>query len=92
MRLTETPRKWTTPEAVHIDVRGLDPPGPMVAILRLIDSGEVDAVIIAHLDREPVFLYPELHERGWTHEILPSAGDTPSCEGEVTLRMVRLPA
>jgi hypothetical protein len=92
MRLTETPRKWTTPEAVHIDVRGLDPPGPMVAILQLIDSGEVGAVIIAHLDREPVFLYPELHERGWTHEILPSAGDTPSCEGEVTLRMVRLPA
>lgn len=92
MRLTDTPRKWITPEAVHIDVRGLDPPGPMVAILRLIDGGDVDAVIIAHLDREPVFLYPELHERGWTYEVLPSTPDTPNYEGEVTLRVARLPA
>ncbi|HEY4774681.1 MAG TPA: DUF2249 domain-containing protein [Xanthobacteraceae bacterium] len=80
-------RVWRTAEAVYVDVRGLDPPEPMVEILRLIDHGEVEAVLIAHLDREPIFLYPELDDRGWSHEIEPSCGD---CGDEVKLRMVRL--
>jgi hypothetical protein len=28
-------------------------------------------VVIAHLEREPVFLYPELAERGWSHALVP---------------------
>jgi hypothetical protein len=28
-------------------------------------NGEVDSVAIARLDRERIFLYPELDERGW---------------------------
>ena len=63
---------------MHLDVRGLELPEPMVAILRLIDGGEVENVLIAHLDREPVFLYPELDERGWAHEIISSARENQS--------------
>ena len=65
---------------------------PMVAILGMIDRGEAGAVLIAHLDREPVFLYPELDDRGWAHEIMPPACGGADCEHQVVLRMVRLSA
>jgi hypothetical protein len=80
-------RIWHTAEAARIDVRGLEPPEPMVQILRLIDQGKVDDVLVAHLDREPVFLYPELDDRGWSHEIV-GACSSAEC---VCLRMVRSP-
>jgi hypothetical protein len=83
-------RVWRTSDAVHVDVRGLDPPGPMVAILRLIDSGEARDVLIAHLDREPIFLYPELDARGWTHEIISPARERQNGEQDVQLRIARL--
>lgn len=88
-------RIWRTEEALHVDVRGLEPPGPMIAILRLIDGDQVDGALIAHLDREPIFLYPELHERGWAYELLPHAGggcggEDSCCGGGVRLQMVRL--
>ena len=82
-------RIWRTPDAVHIDVRGLEPPEPMVEILQMIDGGAVESVLIAHLDREPIFLYPELDDRGWEHEIMPSACTEPDCADEVKLRIVR---
>lgn len=85
-------RVWHTPDAIHIDVRGLAPPEPMVAILRMIDLGEAGPVLIAHLDREPIFLYPELDDRGWAHEIMPPSCEGAGCEHEVTLRLVRLVA
>ncbi|HEY7460132.1 MAG TPA: DUF2249 domain-containing protein [Xanthobacteraceae bacterium] len=81
-------RTWKTPEAVHIDVRGLEPPEPMVAILQMIDGGEASTVLVAHLDREPIFLFPELNERGWAYEIVSSSGS----QGEVILKMVRVSA
>jgi hypothetical protein len=84
-----TGRIWRTPDAVHIDVRGLQPPGPMVAILRLIDGDMAGAVIIAHLDREPIFLYPELDDRGWRHEIVPCPPENAGGDQEVILRMTR---
>lgn len=77
-------RDGRTSEPVHIDVRGLPPPDPMVAILRLIDSG-LTGTVIAYLDREPVFLYPELEDRGWGYEIVPS----PARDAGVVLRMTR---
>ncbi|MCC6948388.1 MAG: DUF2249 domain-containing protein [Bradyrhizobiaceae bacterium] len=75
---------------MHIDVRGLEPPEPMLAILQLIDGGMIETALIAHLDREPIFLYPELNERGWAFEILPATGEPLSAEDEVRLRMVRI--
>lgn len=81
-------RRWRTADAVHLDLRGLEPPEPMVAVLQAIDSGDIDSVLVAHFDREPIFLYPELDDRGWNHEIVPSCGSM-DCEDGVTLRVVR---
>jgi hypothetical protein len=82
-------RVWQTLDALHVDVRGLEPPEPMVSILQMIDGGKVASVLIAHLDREPIFLYPELDDRGWAHELISSScGDT-HCEDEVQLRITR---
>jgi len=88
-RSEEQSRTWRADGAVHVDVRGLEPPEPMVAILQAIDSGEADTVLVAHLDREPIFLYPELEDRGWSHEVLPPSCGSPDCEDGVTLRMER---
>lgn len=57
---------WCGADGVHIDVRGLSPPAPLIAILRLIESDHHEGAIIAHLDRDPVHLYPELADRGWS--------------------------
>lgn len=50
-----------------LDLRGLFPPAPMVAILRAIETGSEE--VTAWLDREPVHLYPELAARGWRWEL-----------------------
>lgn len=74
---------WRESDGVHIDVRGLEPPQPMMAILKLLEDPETGDVVIVHHEREPLFLYPELAERGWDHAIIPAA------EGEVRLRLTR---
>jgi hypothetical protein len=61
-------RRWTEDGRPHIDVRGLDPPAPLVAILALIRDVGPGRAIVVHHDRDPVFLYPELAEIGWTAE------------------------
>ncbi|MCW2245211.1 hypothetical protein M2352_000802 [Azospirillum fermentarium] len=55
---------WQEGAVVHIDVRGMTPPGPLHAVLRLMER-EPDRVVIAHLDRDPVLLYAEAESRGW---------------------------
>ncbi len=84
-------RLWTTSEGVHLDVRGLEPPDPMIQILGLIDGGEAGNVLIVHLDREPIFLYPELDDRGWSYELVPQCGHHDSEDG-VMVRLVRMSA
>lgn len=54
---------WADP-IFHLDLRDLEPPDPMVRILRQIELMEPDEVLFAVLDREPVFLLPELERRG----------------------------
>ena len=53
---------------VVLDVRGLEPPQPMVRALaeaeRLVPGAELE---VRH-DRRPTFLYPQLDERGFVHE------------------------
>ncbi|MBE7417930.1 MAG: DUF2249 domain-containing protein [Ideonella sp.] len=71
-------RRWTDAEAEHIDVRGLSPPQPLVEIVRLLEeitASKRPRVVIAHLDRDPTMLYPELAQRGWTAQRLPSADE-----------------
>lgn len=67
----------------HIDVRGLAPPQPLVAIMRLLTSVDEGTDVIARLDRDPVMLYPELERIGWQAESLLAD------EGEVRLRLRR---
>ncbi|MDP3085761.1 MAG: DUF2249 domain-containing protein [Rubrivivax sp.] len=77
------PPPWREVDGLHIDVRGLAPPAPLVAILQLIETCDEALPVIAHLDRDPVMLYPELAERGWSAERVPGAPD------EVRLRLQR---
>jgi len=78
-------RLWRSEDGVHLDLRGLAE--PMTAVLQAIESGTVDAALVGHFDQEPVYLYPELEDRGWSHELIEShCGD---CEGGFMLRMVR---
>ena len=72
---------WQSGSVVHIDVRALEAPKPLVAILALIDSGAHEGHIVVHHRREPFYLYPELEERGWSYSRLPA----PS--GEVLLEL-----
>ena len=69
------PRTWEQRDGVHIDVRGLAAPAPLVAILQLIDRGSCGDTVIVHHYREPFFLFPELAERGWSATRLPGQPD-----------------
>lgn len=51
-----------------IDVRGLEPPQPMVRVLEALDRLGPGAQLEVLHERRPIFLYPQLDERGFTHE------------------------
>ena len=51
-----------------LDVRGLEPPQPMVRVLQEIDRLGPAAELEVRHDRRPIFLYPQLDERGFVHE------------------------
>jgi uncharacterized protein (DUF2249 family) len=53
---------------VRLDVRNLEPPEPMVRVLLALDTLAADATLEVLHDRRPVFLYPQLEERGFRHE------------------------
>ena len=76
-------RRWTEDDGIHIDVRGLPAPEPLVAILELIGSIHDDSAVIVHHDRDPRMLYPELAELGWSAEQIDGEA------GEVRLRLAR---
>ncbi len=69
---------------MHIDVRGLPPPEPLVAILRLVESTAGATPVVVHHDRDPLMLYPELAEIGWTAKRIDGA------PGEVRLLLRRI--
>ena len=75
------PRQWRDADGLHIDVRGLPPPRPLVAILALVASVTDATPIIVHHERDPRMLYPELAELGWHAARI----DAPA--GEVRLRV-----
>lgn len=56
---------WREEDGLHIDVRKLKPPQPMLAVLRLLDAAADGEVVVVHHERVPQFLLPELAERGW---------------------------
>lgn len=52
---------------VDLDNRGLEPPEPMARILAALKSLPDDTYLLAHNDREPIFLYPKLHALGYEY-------------------------
>jgi uncharacterized protein (DUF2249 family) len=54
-------------EAATLDVRGLPPPEPMVRVLELLDGLAPGATLTVLHERRPMFLYPQLEDRGFTH-------------------------
>lgn len=60
-----TPTAGFWPDAVcELDLTGLMPPEPMVRILEEVTRLAPGEVLFALLDREPMFLFPELAHRG----------------------------
>ena len=56
------------PRSPSVDVRGLEAPLPMMRVLEAVEHlAPGESVEILH-ERRPVFLYPQLDERGLLHE------------------------
>ena len=53
---------------VTVDVRGLEPPQPLVRILETLATLAGDATLRAHTDRRPMHLYAQLELRGFVGE------------------------
>ena len=51
-----------------VDVRGLEPPEPMVRVLERLDALRPGQRLVVLHERRPMLLYPQLDERGFTHE------------------------
>lgn len=81
-------KRWVEADGIHIDVRGLPAPQPLVEILSLVRSIDGDPAVVVHQvvvhhDRDPQLLYPALAEIGWSAEIVDGE------PGEVRLRLAR---
>ena len=50
-----------------LDVRGLEAPLPMLRVLERLDTLAAGATLTVLHDRRPMFLYPQLDERGFRH-------------------------
>ncbi|MCL5879126.1 MAG: DUF2249 domain-containing protein [Deltaproteobacteria bacterium] len=53
---------------VYLDVRGLEPPGPMAMILETMAKLDPSKRLVVQHERVPMFLYPKLDEKGYTYE------------------------
>lgn len=56
------------PVAMVLDVRGLEPPQPMLRVLEHVDRLAPGQRLIVTHERRPMFLYPQLEEQGLRHE------------------------
>lgn len=54
---------------MQLDNRGLSPPEPMLRILDALERLPANEALTAQMDRRPVFLFPELEERGYAYEL-----------------------
>lgn len=63
---------WPDP-VLTLDLAGMMPPEPMVRILEALTTLQAGEVLFALLDREPMFLFPELATRGheWAGNFAP---------------------
>jgi uncharacterized protein (DUF2249 family) len=56
------------PTPAALDFRGLEPPLPMASVLERMDKLTPGETLVVLHDRRPMFLYPQLDERGFVHE------------------------
>lgn len=59
---------WFYPNLVVLDVRGLEPPEPMVRVLNAVDRLAPGQRLEVRHGRRPTLLYPQLEDRGFVHE------------------------
>ncbi|MBI5407054.1 MAG: DUF2249 domain-containing protein [Nitrospirae bacterium] len=59
------PSQSTGPRTIEIDVRGLEPPEPMVRIIETLPQVGQGTVLLVHHHREPVMLYDKLEHLGY---------------------------
>jgi uncharacterized protein (DUF2249 family) len=62
-------------DVVILDVRGLEPPEPMVRTLAALETLPADATLVQINVRVPEFLLPQLEQRGFTYEVREQARD-----------------
>ncbi len=60
-------QKKIEPVGDLLDVRGLEPPAPMMQILNVVATLSPGTTLRAHTDRRPLHLLPELDARGVRH-------------------------
>jgi uncharacterized protein (DUF2249 family) len=68
-----------------LDVRGLEPPEPMVKILERLDTLRPGQRLVVFHERRPMLLYPQLDERAFLH-------DTEELEPGLVRIVIRRPA
>ena len=74
---------WIEDGLPRLDVRGMEPPYPLITIVGYLEKDDTGDQVIVDLDRDPVHLYPELAERGWNAEHVQAP------DGNVRLRIFR---
>lgn len=57
------------PRTGPLDLRDLEPPGPMVAIFQALANLEPGGTLEALLPRRPIYLLPQLEEQGHRYEL-----------------------
>jgi uncharacterized protein (DUF2249 family) len=58
----------SAPSEIEVDVRGLEPPQPMMRVLEALESLPAATKLRARTDRRPMHLYPLLEARGFVGE------------------------
>ena len=59
-----------TGEVPVVDTTGMEPPQPFVSIMAWIEANPEAQQVIVRLERNPVYLFPELAEINWQWEYL----------------------
>ncbi|MCB1368250.1 MAG: DUF2249 domain-containing protein [Rhodobacteraceae bacterium] len=68
-------RHWMEEDGLHVDVRDLAAPEPMIAILGRLETLATDGPVIVHHFCEPAPIYDDLADLGWTCEVVPGDED-----------------
>lgn len=68
------PMQWRD-GLLEMDLRGLTPPNPMIAILKIIENSTGGDDFMVRLMRDPIYLHPELVSRHWRADVVEESDD-----------------